>query len=155
MHRSSVTLVSSLGSCGTLASSLDRSECRFSYMELESAPGEGRLRGQGPSHTARGSGNGNISLEGDLYLSVYIPLEPAIHFQEFILLKCSWVFILLKCSWVFILLKCSWVFILLKCSWVFILLKCSMVCKCGQKVVLCSTVCGVKQPAINKMVEHS
>ena len=128
MHRSSVTLASSLGSCGTLASSLDRSECRFSYMELESAPGEGRLRGQGPSHTARGSGNGNISLEGDLYLSVYIPLEPAIHFQEFILLKCSWVFILLKCSWV---------------------------CKCGQKVVLCSTVCGVKQPAINKMVEHS
>ena len=129
MHRSSVTLASSLGSCGTLASSLDRSECRFSYMELESAPGdEGRLRGQGPSHTARGSGNGNISLEGDLYLSVYIPLEPAIHFQEFILLKCSWVFILLKCSWVY---------------------------KCGQKVVLCSTVCGVKQPAINKMVEHS
>lgn len=128
MYRSSVTLASSLGSCGTLASSLDRSECQFSYMELESAPGEGRLRGQGPSHTARGSGNGNISLEGDLYLSVYIPLEPAIHFQEFILLKCSWVFILLKCSWV---------------------------CKCGQKVVLCSTVCGVQQSAINKMVEHS
>ena len=128
MYRSSVTLASSLGSCGTLASSLDRSECQFSYMELESAPGEGRLRGQGPSHTARGSGNGNISLEVDLYLSVYIPLEPAIHFQEFILLKCSWVFILIKCSWV---------------------------CKCGQKVVLCSTVCGVKQSAINKMVEHS
>ena len=128
MYRSSVTLASSLGSCGTLASSLDRSECQFSYMELESAPGEGRLRGQGPSHTARGSGNGNISLEGDLYLSVYIPLEPAIHFQEFILLKCSWLFILLKCSWV---------------------------CKCGQKVVLCSTVCGVQQSAINKMVEHS
>lgn len=127
-HRSSVTLASSLGSCGTLASSLDCSERWFSYMELESAPGEGRLRGQGPSHTARGSGNRNIFLEGDLYLRVYIPLEPAIHFQEFILLKCSWEFILIKCSWV---------------------------CKCGHKVVLGSTVCGVKQSAINQMVEHS
>lgn len=52
----------------TLTSSSIALNLSFSSMEHGGGPGGGRLWGNGPSHTASGSGNRHTCLDGDSYL---------------------------------------------------------------------------------------